>query len=129
MHYQRWKAHGDPRATMTPHRDDPYKRVMARTVREGDCLRFTGGFRPNGYGRVSVKDRGVSAHRIVAEHHLGPPPGDKPLVLHSCGNPWCVEIAHLRYGTYIDNAADRDLHGRTAVGARHGMSRENPRNK
>ena len=103
MHYTRWLRHGDP---LAEHRSkgSPYERVIARTIRVGDCLVFQGTL-PNGYGAVRVGRKMKKAHRVVMEHHHGHSTLD---VLHSCDNPPCVEINHLRYGTAAENVADRD---------------------
>lgn len=86
-------------------RGTPYEVVMAQTQREGDCLVFTGSRNKGGYGIV----RGKYVHRIVLEHHYGPSPLG---TLHSCDNPPCVEIKHLKYGTQKENMQDRDAKGR-----------------
>lgn len=86
----------------------PYERVMAKVQRQGDCLVFTGKLR-RGYGltseQVNGRTRDLLAHRVVYEHHHGPIP-DGLSILHSCDNPPCVEITHLRAGTDRDNHAD-----------------------
>lgn len=52
-------------------------------------------------------------HRL--SHHLNNHPiPRKPknlkegLILHSCGNPWCVEPSHLREGTQKENMSEKD---------------------
>ena len=81
---------------------------MAKVEHQGDCLVFTGKLR-RGYGltseQVDGRTRDRLAHRVVYEHHNGPIP-DGLFILHSCDNPPCVEISHLRAGTVRENAAD-----------------------
>ncbi len=43
------------------------------------------------------------------------------LILHSCDTPNCVNPAHLRIGTYLDNTNDARIRGRLTVGTRNGM--------
>lgn len=62
------------------------------------------------------------AHRAAWEDHHNVQLDRWQLVLHSCGNPGCVNLDHLYIGTQKDNADDRERHGRTARGERHGMT-------
>lgn len=97
----------------------PYDRVMARTVRDGECLRFTGSQQGRGYGQVTEITpegrRNRTTHTVVFEHHHGPVPPGK-IVRHSCDNRWCVEITHLLLGTYSDNNNDMYERGRRRRG-------------
>ena len=96
-----------------------YDNVMSQVVEVGECLEFTGFIAANGYGRVETKDTGeVSAHRVVAAHHLGE---SNKIVLHSCDNPKCVNIKHLRYGTHKENGEDK------SVRLRQPRGEENPK--
>jgi hypothetical protein len=53
---------------------------------------------------------------------VGEIPSDR-FVLHQCGNPACVNPAHLYLGTHCQNMADRERHGRTLRGEKHGSAR------
>lgn len=81
---------------------DVYRRVMARTIPDGDCLVFMGA-RTYGYGVIANPDGPRRTHRIVWEHHHGPTDLN---VLHHCDNPSCVAIEHLFTGTQADNVMD-----------------------
>lgn len=61
-----------------------------------------------------------SVHRLVAEAFLEKPDGTT-LVRHINGNNADNRAINLAWGTAKDNSHDRDRHGRTAVGDRHGM--------
>lgn len=65
------------------------------------------------YGVVFINYHEIRAHRYAFELTHGPIPTGL-LVLHSCDNPPCVNPAHLRLGTSLDNARDTAARGRTA---------------
>ena len=111
-HYHRMLRWGDLRLDLPFRRYGltPYDRVMAQVEWQGDCLVWTGHCQRFGYGVVTTgrKEQGL-AHRVVAEHHFGP---SELHVLHSCDNPPCVNIEHLRYGTQSENMRDMVERGR-----------------
>jgi hypothetical protein len=91
----------------------PVERFEAKVDRTGDCHVWTGGVHHrDGYGhfwggRLNASGNPIMerAHRWAWEQEHGPvPPG--LLVLHSCDNPRCVRLDHLRLGTVADNSAD-----------------------
>ncbi len=60
--------------------------------------------------------------RLVLERTVGPPPAGKPFALHDpllCSTPACVNPAHLRWGSELDNAGDKELEGAYVFGERH----------
>jgi hypothetical protein len=113
LHYRRNLHTGDPLGVKPNPRNSkpttPYERVMARLVPLGDCLIFAGARNPAGYGHLGYHGRMLYAHRVVIEHHLGPSP---LIAMHSCDNPSCCNIEHLRYGTQRDNIRDAMSKGR-----------------
>lgn len=69
------------------------------------CHEWEHGIGLDGYGKVRIGNRTLRAHRIVYEFFIGPiEPGQ--VILHSCDNKKCVNIAHLAAGTNKQNAAD-----------------------
>jgi hypothetical protein len=64
-----------------------------------------------GYGKFTVKQQLVYAHRQSWVIHNGEIPGGM-MVLHSCDNPLCVNPAHLFLGTAYDNRMDCIRKGR-----------------
>jgi hypothetical protein len=92
-----------------------------------DCVPFHGG---TGYGYTSMNGVSVLAHRAAWIKANGPiPPG--MVVRHSCDNPPCINVEHLRLGTQADNMADAKERGRVhrpfghkrTVGSKHGMAK------
>lgn len=84
--------------------------------------------RINGYSQVSrwdpVKGRSVPVfvHRLVAEAFHGTPrPGTE--TRHLNGDRSDNRAENLAYGTAAENAADRDLHGTSTRGERHGLAK------
>lgn len=76
---------------------------------------------PDGYGRMKVNGRYVSAHRVSWYLSYGEHPKDLN-VLHACDTPACVRPSHLFLGTLADNNRDMVMKGRVAAGDRHGTA-------
>lgn len=61
-------------------------------------------------------------HQLVLEAFVGPcPPG--MVTLHGDGDPSNNGLGNLRYGTHQENSRDRESHGRTARGEKHGKAK------
>lgn len=88
--------------------------------RDGDCWEWTGTLR-GGYPSMSVAGRIKKASHFaffIVNHHW--PNG---ILRHSCDNPLCVNIAHLKEGTQQDNINDKVLRNRQVKGSRHGNAK------
>ena len=77
---------------------------------ESGCIHWTGPRNDKGYGVIHVAGRKQSAHRYSYELQKGPLGGLN--ALHSCDNPRCVNIKHLRPGTQLENMQDAKARGR-----------------
>lgn len=77
----------------------------------------------DGYACVSMTVNGKRVrkcvHTLVAWVHIGPRPSPTHEVRHLDGDRMNPHADNLSWGTRKENAADRELHGRTSRGARH----------
>ena len=90
-----------------------WAKVRKSFLKDG-CWPWQAHCNDDGYGKIKIDGKVISAHRLSWEIHFGPiPEGMK--VLHKCDNPPCVRPDHLFLGTDLDNHKDcvtkgRDFH-------------------
>lgn len=92
-HY-RQKARG---VSLTPLRKplSIEERLAASSVKQGDCLIWTGARRTGGrYGRIAIDGERFGAHRIAYECKHGYLP-EHLHIHHTCGNNLCINPDHL----------------------------------
>lgn len=71
----------------------------------------------NMYGCMNIDGDSLAVHRVIYELERGKiPPG--MVVMHTCDNPRCVNLAHLQVGTQRDNVQDMIRKGRQRTGRR-----------
>ena len=81
---------------------------------EDECWEWTGCLWWNGYGRFSVQDKSLRAHRVSYELFNGKRKNGL-IIMHTCDNKKCVNPKHLEAGTRRRNLKDahkRGLHKR-----------------
>ena len=105
LHYQAWKRHGHPLAGGRKYAD-PEEAFAARTEWRGECLVWNGATDRLGYTSIQVAGTVRSAHRYAWEREHGPIPAGK-YVDHSCHNPSCVNVEHLRLATPQENSRNK----------------------
>lgn len=90
-----------------------------------DCSFWEGSRDRDGYGNVVFQNRVVKAHRYAFMLHFGRLVTPGLEIGHTCDNPPCVRIDHLREWTSGDNQRDKHQKGRAviAVGERAGGAR------
>lgn len=84
---------------------------------QAGCIEWSGKRDKDGYGCLWLAGE-QRAHRALYRLYCGPIPAGMQ-VLHSCDNPPCVNLDHLRIGTVADNMADRKARGRGVAGPSH----------
>lgn len=94
------------------------ERLLARSVRDGTCLRWTGTRGPTGYGTISVSGRKRRVHRVAHELWVGPIPEGYDVdhvKARGCRFRDCIEPEHLEAVTHRENLLRSDgLSGRRA---------------
>lgn len=87
--------------------------LLARTVRDGDCLLWADAVQSSGYGSVGIGGRTHLAHRVSYELNVGPIP-DGLQIDHvrdrGCHSRLCINPAHLEPVTPQENVR-RNGHG------------------
>lgn len=121
-HYKRWISGSDmdkPFLAMSATPEDAFK---SRTQWQGDCLVWTGGRNPGGYGNIKIRKGGKLvngyAHRYAWERVNGPIPNGGHID-HTCFNRLCANVDHLRLVTQAENNQNREgAQSRNATGLR-----------
>lgn len=80
----------------------------------GDCWLWTRGRDSYGYAQASLGGKVQLVHRFVCRIATGEDIAGK-VVMHTCDTPHCINPAHLRIGTQLDNIRDRVLKGRNGA--------------
>ena len=97
-----------------------FEALLGAQTHPDGCIEWQGVRNPGGYGQFNRGDRTVLAHRYALEAVEGP---SDLAVLHSCDNPPCCNVAHLRYGSVADNNADMKAKRRHQHGEAHHAAR------
>jgi hypothetical protein len=125
MHYCKWRRNGDPLGGSTP--KGASLDWLQRAVSERDrttCWQWPFAS-SSGYGHFVWNGRPVKATHAALELDGRPRPASPDdNALHSCDNPPCVNPAHLRWGSFLDNSSDQRDRDRDRLprGERSGMA-------
>lgn len=103
LHYGRMLRGGAPGGAAPKAYRDPESAFAARTTREGECLVWTGSRDAAGYGQIWVNGKLRRAHRYAWERANGPIP-EGMVIDHTCWNPPCVDVQHLRLARPMQNS-------------------------
>ena len=86
-------------------------RFEEKVFKTNHCWLWIGSKHGKGYGHFRYKGKVEKAHRfsyMLYNGHIE----EGLCILHSCDFPSCVNPEHLRVGTHLENAHDRDRKGR-----------------
>jgi hypothetical protein len=87
------------------------RRFWIKVRKTETCWFWTADAVTGGYGRFCLNGNKVLAHRAAWVLAHGAIPHGL-CILHSCDQPACVRVTHMRLGTYADNTADCHAKGR-----------------
>ena len=96
---------------------DHVSRFWAKVNKTEGCWEWTAYKDRNGYGQLTIKRTGYYAHRAAWQFAKGPIP-DGMSVDHTCHNPACVRIDHLRLVNHKQNQENRMTESRSSSGFR-----------
>ncbi len=105
--------------------DKVLDRIVEKTCSCGGCLLWTGNKVSGGYGIISYKGQRYRVTGVLYEILNGPIDPDLD-ILHTCDNPACVRLDHLKVGTHAENMADCKNKDRQAKGQRNGHAKLTP---
>lgn len=90
------------------------KRFFSRFTPEPNtgCWLWCGPPDKDGYGRITLFNKTLKAHRVSFIIHNKDENIDNHLICHKCDTRSCVNPSHLYKGTYSDNIKDRDFRKR-----------------
>lgn len=84
-------------------------------VHESGCWLWIAATKSSGYGLMSLRGKTQLAHRVALFLATGDDGSPNRMAAHSCNHTACVNPAHLRWATALENKADEVVHGtRTA---------------
>ena len=97
---------------------------MSKTVKNWECIEYTGGISSSGYGVFWLNGKSENAHKASFLLNKGNV-NNGEWVLHTCDNKKCINPLHLYLGNHHQNTLDAVNRGRMATGIKHG-SKTNP---
>jgi hypothetical protein len=107
----------------TPKQIERFWRKVDRLT-DDECWPWRASCFYTGYGRFTIGEQSLYAHRVSWMLAHERPIPDGLCVCHRCDNPRCVNPRHLWLGTMAQNMADRDAKGRHRTAPRRKLNAE-----
>uniref|UniRef100_A0A6C0C8W8 Zinc-binding loop region of homing endonuclease domain-containing protein n=1 Tax=viral metagenome TaxID=1070528 RepID=A0A6C0C8W8_9ZZZZ len=82
-----------------------------RKYKNSFCRLWTGKCAPDGYARTMIHGKQIFVHILACHIKYRTTNSGGLQVLHKCGRRLCVNPKHLSFGSAIENAADKKMHG------------------
>ena len=103
------------------------RRPIKYEISRNDCWNCISHYKLNGYPMIRINKKHTRMSRYIYEQSFGEITNGMN-ILHSCDNPACINLKHLRLGTQQDNMndkvkRDRFSHTSGCKGESHGMSK------
>lgn len=92
-------------------KSDPEIRFLSKVLKTDSCWIWTGNTDSDGYGLFQLDGKQWRAHRFSQFIYNGLDSA-RPIVMHTCDNPACVNPSHLVNGTVFENNLDKQKKGR-----------------
>jgi len=108
------------RNTNAPDAAATFRRLCA--TQTDDCVEWPHARNRHGYGLIRHEGRSTLTHRLALTL-IDPPPAPGLSAIHSCDNPPCMNIRHLRWGTHDENMAEARDRSLLRTGDRHPMAK------
>ena len=102
------------------------EKILERCVRQNDCFVWAGATtkRRMGYGRIMIANKAWCVHRVVWTVLVGEIQEQK-IIMHSCDNPLCCNVAHMSVGDQTENVKDMIRKKRKVTNTTKGSSSVN----
>ena len=97
----------------TPHKKNNHRGEALKFFLESleietdECIIWEYATNSYGYGHLGFENKIQIVHRLALKQKIGEAPKGKPFALHSCRNKACFNYRHLRWGSQVDNCADK----------------------
>jgi len=104
------------------YKTDVYERLMEKTIKQGDCLIWTGYKVRSGHGYIWYHGKMIRINRLIAHLHHGMDLNDPNVQANhtrDCTSSSCWYHGHIYVGTQYDNVRDQIANGKFHYGTKN----------